>query len=114
MPDREQAIEMRGEVLSNNPDRGTIERARRARWIGYLTATLALLIDQASKTWAEASLALGDRHPVLGEWLGLQLAYNAGAAFSFGANATMVVTLIAVAGALTATLLIWRTTSSSG
>lgn len=98
---------------SSRPTRvsGTRVQFRHVRWLGYLTAMMALLIDQATKIWAEATLTFGDRHPVLGDWLGIQLAYNAGAAFSFGANATIIVTLIAAAGVLTATWLIWRATS---
>ncbi len=87
--------------------------ARRVRFIGYLTALTALVLDQASKAWAESALIVGDRHPLLGPWFGLELAYNAGAAFSLASNATAVVTVVAVAGAAVAAWLIWKAASLS-
>lgn len=74
-------------------------------------ALIAVAIDQVTKAWALSALTLGERHPLLGDWFGVQLAHNAGAAFSLGANATPIITLLAVAGVGVAGWLIWRATS---
>lgn len=66
-----------------------------------------VVLDQGTKWWAESALSTGERVPLLGDLLGLQLAYNPGAAFSFGANATWLFTVIsavAVAAAIWFTL----------
>ena len=61
------------------------------RWqltVGAFTlGALVVLVDQGTKTWAEATLTEGERVPLIGNLLGLQLAYNPGAAFSFLASA---------------------------
>ncbi|MEV4488366.1 signal peptidase II [Micrococcus luteus] len=62
-----------------------------------------VVLDQGTKWWAENSLSTGERVPVLGDLLGLQLAYNPGAAFSLGATSTWIFTVIsavAVAAAI--------------
>ena len=88
------------------------ERQQRGRW--RLTAgALALggpvvLIDQGTKAWAEATLSEHERIPLIGDLLGLQLAYNPGAAFSFGESFTWVFTLIAVAATVTAIVFAFR------
>jgi signal peptidase II len=51
-------------------------------------------IDQATKAWALAALGDGRTVPVLGRWLQLHLTANSGAAFSFGAGATWVFTIL--------------------
>lgn len=82
------------------------ERQQRGRW--RLTAGalalggLVLLIDQGTKAWAEATLTVSERLPLIGDLLGLQLAYNPGAAFSFGEGSTWVFALVAVAATVTA------------
>ena len=71
------------------------------------TGAGVVVLDQVTKWWAENSLSTGERVPLLGELLGLQLAYNPGAAFSFGANSTWIFTIIsavAVAAAIWFTL----------
>jgi signal peptidase II len=47
-------------------------------------AVVVVVIDQGTKVWAEATLSEHERIPLIGDLLGLQLAYNPGAAFSFG------------------------------
>ena len=82
------------------------ERQQMGRW--RLTAGalalggLVLLIDQGTKAWAEATLTVSERLPLIGDLLGLQLAYNPGAAFSFGEGSTWVFALVAVAATVTA------------
>lgn len=79
---------------------------QRGRWRltagALLLSGLVLLVDQGTKAWAEASLTEHERIPLIGDLLGLQLAYNPGAAFSFGEGSTWVFTLIAVAATVTA------------
>ena len=62
-----------------------------------LVAALALCIDLVTKWWALQSLAQDQVHPLLGDFLGLQLVFNPGAAFSMGEGVTWVFTLLTVA-----------------
>jgi signal peptidase II len=73
--------------------------ARRSAVAVRIWAAVALLVfglDQASKWWAEHSLAEGVARPLLGSWLQLQLTRNAGAAFSLGTSYTIVLSLVAL------------------
>ncbi|GLZ34176.1 hypothetical protein Lesp02_63630 [Lentzea sp. NBRC 105346] len=60
-------------------------------------AAAVLVLDQATKFWAERTLAGRAPIPVLGEFLQLRLLYNPGAAFSIGAGSTWVFTIVAAA-----------------
>jgi signal peptidase II len=73
-----------------------------------LIAVVVVLIDQGTKAWAEATLAEHERIPLVGDLLGLQLAYNPGAAFSFGEGSTWVFALIAVVATVTAIVFAFR------
>ena len=53
-------------------------------------------------------LTVSERLPLIGDLLGLQLAYNPGAAFSFGESFTWVFALIAVAATATAIVFAFR------
>lgn len=64
--------------------------------VGVLAAVLAVL-DQVSKTWAEANLQELDPQPFLGEVLQLTLLYNSGAAWGMGSEITPVVTGLQIA-----------------
>ncbi|OJU47133.1 MAG: signal peptidase II [Microbacterium sp. 69-7] len=57
----------------------------------------AVLIDQGTKALALAELSEQDRIPLLGDWLGLQLAFNPGTVMSLGSGSTWLLTLIAAA-----------------
>ena len=85
---------------------------QRARWPltawALLIAVAVVLIDQGTKAWAEATLSEHERIPLIGDLLGLQLAYNPGAAFSFGEGSTWVFTLIAIAATVTAIVFAFR------
>lgn len=59
-------------------------------------ALAAYGLDQVTKAWAENALKDGEPRKVLGSLLQLQLTHNPGAAFSFGTNATWLITLVAV------------------
>ena len=54
------------------------------RWLWL--AAVVIVIDQATKIWAEATLVFGQPVQLL-SWFNLTLAYNRGAAFSFLADA---------------------------
>ena len=58
-------------------------------------AVFVLLLDQATKYWAESALTGRAPIPVLGEFLQLRLLYNPGAAFSIGAGSTWIFTIVA-------------------
>jgi signal peptidase II len=85
--------------------------SRFAPWIAVLIGVVVLVVDQLTKVWAEATLTMGERTPLLGDALGIQLAYNPGAAFSLGANATWVFTILAGVGVLVVAWFVWRVRS---
>lgn len=61
--------------------------------------TLALgvvVVDQLTKAWALRALADGHRVDLLGDWFGLVLVRNPGAAFSFATGQTWIFTVVAV------------------
>jgi len=88
------------------------ERLKRVRWRltgwAFLIAVVVVLIDQGTKVSAEATLAEHERIPLVGNLLGLQLAYNPGAAFSLGEGSTWVFALVAVAATVTAIVFAFR------
>ena len=54
-----------------------------------------LVVDQVTKAWAEGTLEVGERTPLVGDLLGLSLLYNPGAALSIATGMTWVLTLVA-------------------
>lgn len=58
-------------------------------------AAVVVLIDQATKAWALATLEGRPSVEVLGTWLQWSFATNSGAAFSFGSGNTWVFTIFA-------------------
>lgn len=58
-------------------------------------ALLTLVLDQLTKIWALAALDDGRTVELLGDWLGLRLLRNSGAAFSLGGSMTWLLTLVA-------------------
>ena len=66
----------------------------RSTWIyAGLVFAAAIITDQASKLWARAALDGSDPIPVIGQWLSLRLVHNSGAAFSFVAGKTWILTI---------------------
>lgn len=59
---------------------------RRALLIVVAVALLALLLDQASKTWARAALMPGHEVAVIRGWLWFRLASNTGATLGLGSG----------------------------
>ena len=74
-------------------------------------ALLVILLDQASKFWAEATLTVGDSTPIIGDLLRFQLIYNPGAAFSIGVGFTWIFTIIAAVAVVALAIFAWRVTS---
>lgn len=60
-----------------------------------IVAAVVLVVDQATKFWAESTLAGRAPIPVLGEFLQFRLLYNPGAAFSIGTNYTWIFAVLA-------------------
>ena len=60
------------------------------------TAVVVLLADQLTKIWAVARLEGQPPIEVLGQFLQLVFVRNPGAAFSLGANSTMLISLLAL------------------
>ena len=65
--------------------------------VACLAAAVVVLVDQATKAAALGGLSQEERIPLLGDLLGLQLAFNPGTVMSFGADATWVLTVVATA-----------------
>ena len=89
------------ENLANTPDK--VEPAmsvgtpmRMILW-GLAVAVVSVLLDQGSKIWALGALSQGERIPLLGDALGLELIFNPGAALSLGENSTIIFTVISTA-----------------
>lgn len=78
-----------------------LTEAARARWLAAGVFVVVLVVDQWTKQLALIHLSETERIPLLGDALGLQLAFNAGASFSLGAGFTPVITAIGL-GALVA------------
>ncbi|WP_297566164.1 signal peptidase II [uncultured Arcanobacterium sp.] len=71
-------------------------RKSKSAWIVILLLWgVLILIDQLAKAWALTHLSFEDRLPIFGDFLGLQLTHNAGAAFSFGADKPWIFTILA-------------------
>ena len=69
----------------------------RSTWIyAGLVFAVAIITDQASKMWARAALDASEPIPLIGQWLSLRLVHNSGAAFSFAAGKTWILTIFTV------------------
>lgn len=69
----------------------------RSTWIyAGLVFAVAIITDQASKMWARAALDPSEPIPLIGQWLSLRLVHNSGAAFSFAAGNTWILTIFTV------------------
>ncbi|KIP93769.1 signal peptidase [Microbacterium sp. MEJ108Y] len=72
------------------------DRVRRSAVV-LIVAAIVILIDQGTKTLALNTLRQDARIPLIGDWLGLQLAFNPGAIFSLGEGSTWVITVVGLA-----------------
>ncbi|GAB3605021.1 signal peptidase II [Conyzicola nivalis] len=86
---------------------------RRYFWFVLVIALVVIVIDQASKWWAEMALGDGEVIPVIGDLIRFQLVYNPGAAFSIGEGFTWIFTILAAAAVV---FIVWyaRRASSIG
>ena len=70
----------------------------RERWGRFFVAcavgAAAVTVDQVTKALARTELSETERIPLLGDLLGLQLAFNPGTVMSLGSGATWLLTLI--------------------
>jgi signal peptidase II len=82
-----------------------------APWVAVGVAAAVLAADQLSKLWAVQTLTEGERIPLIGDLLGIRLAYNPGAAFSLGTDVTWIFTILAGLAALVALWFAWRVRS---
>lgn len=62
----------------------------------FALAVMVTVIDQLTKYLAQAHLTPGEYTPLLGDWFGLTLVYNPGAAFGMASGLTWILTLIAL------------------
>lgn len=70
-----------------------------------------ILFDQGTKFWAEETLELGERTPVIGEAIQWQLVYNPGAAFGIGGDLTWILSLVAVFAVIGISIFVARISS---
>lgn len=80
---------------------------------GIIIALICVAIDQGSKMWALSTLQVGQYHSLIGNYFGLQLIHNPGAAFSLGNSHTWVFTIIAGGVALGALWMLPKLTRRS-
>lgn len=98
----------------NQPAQSTgTSRARRVA-LGLGIGAAAGALDQATKAIALAELSTVERIPLLGDLLGLQLAFNSGTVMSLGSGLTWIFTVVATLAVLTIPVLIFRSTSKLG
>ncbi len=62
----------------------------------WLAAVLVIAVDLFTKQWALDALVEGEKHPLIGDLISIQLVFNSGAAFSLGGNHTWLLTVVAV------------------
>ena len=75
-------------------------------------AAFWIIVDQATKFWAETTLAGQPRIPLIGDWFGLILVYNPGAAFGIGTGFIWILTVIAGVAAVGLAVLAFRVNST--
>ena len=92
----------------------TAEQTRSIRRVLPFTLLWAagiIIVDQATKYWAEATLVPYEGVPVIGEWIQWRLVYNPGAAFGIGGDFTWVLTLVAAIAVVGISIFVARISS---
>jgi signal peptidase II len=79
--------------------------------IGLALAAVALVADRVTKDLALQHLSETERIPLLGDWFGLQLAFNTGASFSLGSEMTLLISIVGILAVIAVTVAIIRTRS---
>lgn len=89
-----------------------VRRIRRVLpWTLFWAAGI-ILLDQATKFWAETELVLGEGVPVIGEWIQWRLVYNPGAAFGIGREYTWILTIVAALAVVGLAVFVARVSSA--
>lgn len=84
---------------------------RRVLPFTLLWAAGVIIVDQATKFWAESTLVPYEPVPVIGEWIQWRLVYNPGAAFGIGGDFTWVLTLVAAVAVVGISIFVARISS---
>lgn len=87
-------------------------RKKATLMLSIVLAVLTVTADQLSKQWALSNLKLGERQDVWGNFVGFELHFNPGAAFSFLTGATWLFTIIALVVSIALPLYMRRVSSS--
>ena len=82
-------------------------------WLGLAVIVLTVAVDQASKLWAEGSLAAGEAIDLL-PILTLYRVHNPGIAFSFLAGFGGLPLILITLGVMAIVLVFWRTAREGG
>lgn len=72
---------------------------------------VALVIDRATKAWAQVALADGQSREVVPGVLSLTLVRNPGASLGLGSSVTWLISVLAAIACVAIVILAWRTTS---
>ena len=86
-------------------------RSRRLA-VACLVALAMAVVDQGTKAIALAQLSEQERIPLIGDLLGLQLAFNPGTVMSLGSSSTWVFTLVGIVAVIALLYAAWRATST--
>ena len=79
--------------------------------LGAALAVVAIIADRITKSLALEHLSETERIPLLGDWFGLQLAFNTGASFSLGSEFTIVISIVGIIAVIGLAIAITRTRS---
>jgi signal peptidase II len=96
-----------------DPHPSRVRAPRRTRVLFAVVAVLGYAADLLTKELALANLEQASRVPLVGDWLGLYLTFNSGAAFSLGTDYTFVISCVAVV-AVVVTVWVARRLGSTG
>lgn len=94
------------EIRSDKPDSPL-------SWLGLGIVTLILVLDQASKAWAERSLTYGEQIDLL-PILSLYRVHNSGIAFSLLADFGSLALIVMIVAVTTIVLVMWWRTADGG
>lgn len=87
------------------------DRHRRLAMACLVALTIAV-VDQSTKALAIAQLSTRERIPLIGDLLGLQLAFNPGTIMSLGSGSTWVFTIVGTAATIALFYAAWRVTTT--
>jgi signal peptidase II len=91
---------------------GEVHRIRRVLPWTLVWAAGLIVLDQATKFWAETTLERGVGIPVIGEWIQWRLVYNPGAAFGIGREYTWILTIVAALAVIGLAVFVARLSSA--